>query len=336
MTAVAAARRLAVLQRHLAPCQPLLGRRLASSRNSDGLDAYMQGGWAQKRIMKVDPEDVLPERTLKGQTLFITGASRGIGLAIGKRAAQDGANVVVVAKTAEPHPKLPGTVFTAAKEIEEAGGKALPIVCDIRDYEQVEAAVARAVEHFGGIDILVNNASAINLTDTETVDMKRYDLMHSINARGTFACTKACLPHLKKGKNPHVLTLSPPLDQLQAKWFKHHVAYSAAKYGMSMYVMGHSAEFRKFGIAVNALWPRTTIATAAVKNVLGGSEMISRSRTPEIMADAAHAILTRKAHVTGNFFVDDEVLISEGTTELSKYNVDPKAAQHELTPDFFV
>lgn len=335
MTAVAAARRLTVLQRHLAPCQPLLGRRLASL-NSDGLDAYMQGGWAQKRIMKVDPEDVLPERTLKGQTLFITGASRGIGLAIGKRAAQDGANVVVVAKTAEPHPKLPGTVFTAAKEIEEAGGKALPIVCDIRDYDQVEAAVARAVEHFGGIDILVNNASAINLTDTETVDMKRYDLMHSINARGTFACTKACLPHLKKGKNPHVLTLSPPLDQLQAKWFKHHVAYSAAKYGMSMYVMGHSAEFRKFGIAVNALWPRTTIATAAVKNVLGGSEMISRSRTPEIMADAAHAILTRKAHVTGNFFVDDEVLISEGTTELSKYNVDPKAAQHELTPDFFV
>ncbi len=272
------------------------------------------------------------EQPLRGKTLFITGASRGIGLAIGLRAARDGANVAIVAKTAEPHPKLEGTVFTAAKQIDEAGGKGLPLVCDIRFEEQVAAAVAKTVETFGGIDILVNNASAINLTSTETTDMKRYDLMHSINTRGTFLCSKLCVPHLKKAANPHVLNLSPPLN-MEERWFAPHVAYTMAKFGMSLCVLGMAGEFRG-KIAFNALWPRTTIATAAIKNLLGGDVAMKGSRKPEIMADAAHIIFNRSAKdCTGNFFVDDEVLKSAGKTDLSEYAMVPGA---QLLPDFFV
>jgi citronellol/citronellal dehydrogenase len=271
--------------------------------------------------------------SLRGKTLFITGASRGIGLAIGLRAARDGANIVIVAKTAEPNPKLPGTIFSAAKEIEEAGGKALPIACDIRNDEAVAAAVAKAVETFGGIDILVNNASAINLTGTEQLDMKRYDLMHGIYTRGTFLCSKLCIPHLKKAQNPHVLNLSPPLN-MEEKWFAPHVAYTMAKFGMSMCVLGMAGEYRSAGIAFNALWPRTTIATAAVKNLLGGDQMMKASRKPEIMGDAAHVIFNRPSReCTGNFFIDDEVMRSAGKTDLSEYAVDPTA---KLMPDFFV
>jgi citronellol/citronellal dehydrogenase len=271
--------------------------------------------------------------SLRGKTLFITGASRGIGLAIGVRAARDGANVVVVAKTAEPHPKLPGTIHTAAKEIEDAGGKALPIMCDIRHEEQVAAAVAKAVATFGGIDILVNNASAINLSGTEATDMKRYDLMHGINTRGTFMCSKLCIPHLKKAANPHVLNLSPPLN-MEQRWFAPHVAYTMAKFGMSMCVLGMSGEYKSAGIAFNALWPRTTIATAAVNNLLGGAQLMKASRKPEIMADAAYVIFNRPAkETTGNFFIDDDVLKSSGKTDLSEYAVDPSA---NLMPDFFV
>ena len=271
--------------------------------------------------------------SLRGKTLFITGASRGIGLAIGLRAARDGANVVIAAKTAEPNPKLPGTIFTAAKEIEEAGGKALPLTVDVRDEAGVAAAVAKAVETFGGIDILVNNASAISLTGTEQTEMKRYDLMHQINTRGTFLCSKLCIPHLKKAANPHVLNLSPPLN-METKWFAPHVAYTMAKFGMSMCVLGMAGEYKSAGIAFNALWPRTTIATAAVKNLLGGDAMMRASRKPEIMADAAHVIFNRPAReCTGNFFIDDEVLISSGKTDLSEYAVDPT---QKLMPDFFV
>ncbi|HEU4613229.1 MAG TPA: NAD(P)-dependent oxidoreductase [Kofleriaceae bacterium] len=271
--------------------------------------------------------------SLRGKTLFITGASRGIGLAIALRAAKDGANIAIVAKTAEPNPKLPGTIFTAAKEIEAAGGKALPIACDIRNDDQVAAAVAKTVETFGGIDILVNNASAINLSGTEQLDMKRYDLMHGINTRGTFLCSKLCIPHLKKAQNPHVLNLSPPLN-METKWFAPHVAYTMAKFGMSMCVLGMAGEYKSAGIAFNALWPRTTIATAAVKNLLGGDAMMRASRKPEIMADAAHVIFNRPAReCTGNFFIDDEVLISSGKTDLSEYAVDPT---QKLMPDFFV
>ena len=271
--------------------------------------------------------------SLRGKTLFITGASRGIGLSIGLRAARDGANVVIVAKTAEPNPKLPGTIFTAAKEIEAAGGKALPIACDIRFEEQVAAAVGKTVETFGGIDILVNNASAISLTGTEMTDMKRYDLMHSINTRGTFVCSKLCVPHLKKASNPHVLNLSPPLN-MEQRWFAPHVAYTMAKYGMSMCVLGMAGEYKAAGIAFNALWPRTTIATAAIKNLLGGDAAMKGSRKPEIMADAAHVILSRPSReCTGNFFIDDEVLASAGKTNLDEYAVDPTA---KLLPDFFV
>ena len=271
--------------------------------------------------------------SLRGKTLFITGASRGIGLAIGLRAARDGANVVVAAKTAEPHPKLPGTIFTAAKEIEAAGGKALPIACDIRHEEQVAAAIAKAVETFGGIDILVNNASAINLTGTEHTDMKRYDLMHGINTRGTFLCSKLCIPHLKKAQNPHVLNISPPLN-METRWFAPHVAYTMAKFGMSMCVLGMAGEYKQAGIAFNALWPRTTIATAAIKNLLGGDQAMRGSRKPEIMADAAHVIFNRAAkECTGNFFIDDEVLASTGKKNLDEYAMDPSAA---LLPDFFV
>src|SRR5688572_24326750 len=230
--------------------------------------------------------------SLKGKTLFITGASRGIGLAIAKRAARDGANVAIAAKTAEPHPKLPGTIYTAAKEIEEAGGKALPVLCDIQFDEQVADAVKKTVETFGGIDILVNNASAIHLTGTEATPMKRYDLMHRINTRGTFLCSQLCIPHLKKASNPHILNLSPPLD-MKAKWFAPHVAYTMAKMGMSMCVLGMSEELKRDGIAVNALWPRTAIATAAVQNLLGGEHAIKGCRKPEIMADAAYTIFMR-------------------------------------------
>jgi citronellol/citronellal dehydrogenase len=272
------------------------------------------------------------EQPLRGKTLFITGASRGIGLAIGLRAARDGANVAIVAKTAEPHPKLPGTIFTAAKEIEEAGGKALPIACDIRHEDQIAAAVAKTVETFGGIDILVNNASAISLTPTELTDMKRYDLMHGVNTRGTFLCSKLCIPHLKKAANPHVLNLSPPLN-METRWFAPHVAYTMAKFGMSMCVLGMAGEF-KGTIAFNALWPRTTIATSAIKNLLGGDAAMRGSRQPSIMGDAAHAIFKRSAkECTGNFFIDDEVMRAEGKTDLSEYAVDPTA---QLLPDFFV
>lgn len=273
-------------------------------------------------------------KSLEGKTLFITGGSRGIGLAIAKRAARDGANVVVAAKTAEPHPKLPGTIYSAAEEIREAGGEALPTVCDIRSEDDVEKAVAAGVERFGGIDICVNNASAISLRPTSKTSMRRFDLMHQVNTRGTFLVSRVCLPYLLKADNPHILTISPPLN-MEEKWFAPHVAYSIAKYGMSLCVLGMAGEFRQQGIAVNALWPRTAIATAAVRNLLGGDDMVRRSRKPEIMADAAHAILTRPSReTTGNFFVDDEVLESEGVTDLSGYAVDPEAGA--LMPDFFV
>ena len=271
--------------------------------------------------------------TLSGKTLFITGASRGIGKAIALRAARDGANIAIAAKTAEPHPKLPGTIYTAAEEIEKAGGKALPIVCDIRDENQIAAAVVKTVEKFGGIDICVNNASAISLTPTLATPMKKFDLMFGINVRGTFATSQACIPHLKKGKNPHILNLSPPLN-MEARWFAPHVAYTMAKYGMSLCVLGMAEELRPDGIAVNALWPRTVIATAAVNNLLGGEATMKGSRKPEIMADAAHAILTKPSReVTGNFFVDDEVLRKEGVTNFDQYQY---VAGAQLLPDFFV
>lgn len=271
--------------------------------------------------------------TLQGKTLFITGASRGIGLAIALRAARDGANVTVVGKTAESHPKLPGTVYTAAEEIEAAGGRALPAITDIRFEEQVQQAVDKTVEAFGGIDILVNNASAIFLAGTLEMPMKRYDLMHSVNIRGTFLSSKLCLPHLLKSDNPHILNLSPPLN-MEPRWFAHHVAYTMAKYGMSMCVLGMAEEFREQDVAVNALWPRTAIATAAVQNLLGGDEAVRRCRKPEIMADAAHAILVRDSRsCTGNFFIDDEVLAAEGVSDFDRYAVTPGA---ELQPDFFV
>lgn len=270
---------------------------------------------------------------LKGKTLFITGASRGIGLAIALRAARDGANVVIAAKTVEPHPRLPGTIHTAAAEIERAGGRALPLPCDIRFEDQVRAAVDQAVARFGGIDILVNNASAISLTGTLDTPLKRFDLMHQVNVRGTFACSQACLPHLGKAPNPHILNLAPPL-RLEARWFAPHVAYTMAKYGMSLCVLGMAEEFRPEGIAVNALWPRTVIATAAVQNLLGGDEMMAAARKPEIVADAAHWILTRPSReCTGNFFVDEEVLRGAGVTDFDRYAVRPGT---ELAPDLFV
>lgn len=270
---------------------------------------------------------------LKGKTLFITGASRGIGLAIAKRAARDGANIAIAAKTAEPHPRLQGTIYTAAQEIEDAGGQALPLVVDVRDEDNVASAVAQTVERFGGLDILVNNASAISLTPTLQTEMKRYDLMHQVNTRGTFLCSKICLPHLMKADNPHVLNLSPPLN-MEERWFAPHVAYTMAKFGMSMCVLGMAGEFRSRGVAFNALWPRTAIATAAVKNLLGGDEGVRRSRKPEIMADAAYWVFTQPSRdVSGNFFIDDEVLEKAGVTDLTEYAVDPDA---ELIPDFFV
>lgn len=314
----------------------ILARQLHSTPASNGGLAY-QTVWAQHAVDPVPSDQLLQNRSLKGKTLFITGASRGIGLAIALRAARDGANIVIAAKTTEAHPKLEGTIYTAAAEVEAAGGRALAVQCDIRSEESVNAAVAAAVAKFGGIDILVNNASAINLSNTEDVDMKRYDLMHGINSRGTFMTTKACLPFLKKAENPHVLTMAPPLKNLSEKWFANHVAYTAAKFGMSLFVLGHAGEFRPFGIAVNALWPRTTIGTAAVRNLLGGSPLVQHSRTPAIMADAAYAIFTRASDkCTGNFFVDDEVLASEGVRDFSVYSVDPSIPQHMLAPDFFV
>ncbi|QDC00151.1 NAD(P)-dependent oxidoreductase [Mesorhizobium sp. 8] len=271
--------------------------------------------------------------SLKGKTLFISGGSRGIGLAIALRAARDGANVTIAAKTVEPHPKLPGTIYTAAEEIEKAGGKALPVLCDIREEEQVTAAVAATVEKFGGIDVCVNNASAIQLTGTLETDMKRYDLMHHINTRGTFLVSKMCIPHLKLAENPHILNLAPPLD-MKAKWFKNHVAYTMAKFGMSMCTLGMSAEFARDGIAVNSLWPLTAIDTSAVRNLLGGETVASMSRSPDIMADAAYAIFNRPSReATGNFYIDEEVLRAEGVTDFSHY---APGAKGPLAGDFFV
>ncbi|HWW25800.1 MAG TPA: NAD(P)-dependent oxidoreductase [Caulobacter sp.] len=271
--------------------------------------------------------------SLAGKTLFITGASRGIGLAIALRAARDGANIVVAAKTAEAHPKLPGTIYTAAEEIEAAGGKALPLVVDVREEASVQAAVDKAVETFGGIDICVNNASAISLTGTLSTDMKRYDLMHQINGRGTFLTSKICLPHLKKAANPHILALSPPLD-IKPRWFAPHVAYSMAKYNMSLAMLGMAEEFRADGVACNALWPRTAIATAAIQFALTGEEGLRHCRTVEIMADAAHAIFEKPSRAfTGQFVIDDTFLYAEGVRDFDKYRVDPAAP---LMPDFFV
>jgi citronellol/citronellal dehydrogenase len=272
-------------------------------------------------------------RTLAGRTLFITGASRGIGLAIGLRAARDGANVAIAAKTAEPHRHLPGTIYTAAREIEAAGGRALPLAVDVRDEASVAQAVEATARAFGGIDICVNNASAIQLTGTLATEMKRFDLMHQVNTRGTFLVSKACIPHLRRAANPHVLMISPPLD-LAARWFAPHTAYTMAKFGMSLCVLGMAAEFSTEGIAFNALWPRTTIATAAIRFVVGGDELMRRSRTPEIMADAAHAIVTKPSRAfTGHFLVDDTFLFGEGVRDFDRYRVDRSAP---LAPDFFV
>lgn len=271
--------------------------------------------------------------SLKGKTLFITGASRGIGKAIALRAAGDGANVAIAAKTAEPHAKLEGTIYTAAAEIEAAGGRVLPLIVDVRDEETVAEAMARTVEAFGGIDILVNNASAIQLTPLAQTDMKRFDLMHQINTRGTLVCSKHALPHLARADNPHILMLSPPLD-MQEKWFAPFTPYAIAKYGMSLAVLGLAGELRGKGIAVNALWPRTTIATAAVRNLIGGDDMVSKSRTPEILADAAWEIFTSPSReFTGNFLIDDSFLASRGVTDFDRYRVDPSMP---LMPDFFV
>lgn len=270
---------------------------------------------------------------LSGKTLFISGGSRGIGLAIALRAARDGANIALAAKTAEPHPKLPGTIHTAAAEIEKAGGKALALQTDIRDEDQVATAVERTVETFGGIDIAVNNASAISLTDTLATTMKRYDLMQDVNTRGTFLVSKACIPHLEKSENPHILTLSPPL-RVRPDWFAGHIAYTISKYGMSLCVLGLAEELAPKGIAVNALWPRTTIATAAIENIVGGEEMVKASRTPAIMADAAHVILTKPSRdFSGRFCIDDTLLAEHGVSDFAQYRVD---ATTQLQEDFFV
>jgi citronellol/citronellal dehydrogenase len=271
--------------------------------------------------------------SLKGKTLFITGASRGIGLAIALRAARDGANIAVAAKSAAPHPKLAGTVYTAAAEIERAGGRALPLVVDVREEAAVAAAARQCAERFGGIDICVNNASAINLLPTEQIEMRRFDLIQQINTRGTFVTTRACLPYLRRAPNPHVLTLSPPLD-LRPQWFAPHLAYSLSKYGMSLCMLGMAEEYREAGIACNALWPRTTIATAAVEFALGGPAMMRRSRKPEIVADAAHVILSRPAReCTGRFLIDDTVLYEAGVRDFGPYSVEPGAT---LLADLFI
>src|SRR3954462_9057510 len=273
-------------------------------------------------------------QSLAGKTLFISGASRGIGLAIAVRAARDGANVALIAKTAEPHPKLEGTVYTAAEQIEAAGGRALPIVGDIRDDQQVLEAVAATVEKFGGIDICINNASAINLSGTEAMDMKRYDLMQSINTRGTYVVSKACIPHLKRSANPHVLTLSPPIS-LQPRWLGGHIGYTIAKYGMSLCTLGMAEEFKADGVAFNSLWPKTLVATAAVQNLLGGDAAMAKSRRPEIVADAAYAVFTRDAReCTGNLYLVEDVLAEEGVTDLTQYSY--AGSDAELQMDLFV
>jgi len=271
--------------------------------------------------------------SLAGKTLFITGASRGIGLAIALRAARDGANVTIAAKTAEPHPKLSGTIYTAAEEIERAGGKALPLVVDVRDETMVRDALDKTAARFGGVDIVINNASAIQLTSVADTDMKRFDLMHQINTRGTFVVSKWAIPFLEKAANPHILMLSPPLD-MKEKWFAPHTAYSMAKFGMSLVVLGLAGELRPKGIAVNALWPRTLIATAAVQNLLGGDAMIRKGRKPEIVADAAYAIFSKPSReLTGRFLIDDNFLAENGVDDFDRYRVDPT---QELAPDFFV
>jgi citronellol/citronellal dehydrogenase len=271
--------------------------------------------------------------SLAGKTLFITGASRGIGLAIGVRAARDGANVAIAAKTAEPHPKLSGTIYTAAEEIERAGGKALPLIVDVREEATVKEALDRTAAHFGGIDIVVNNASAIQLTPVVATDMKRFDLMHQINTRGTFVVSKWAIPHLEKAANPHILMISPPLD-MKEKWFAAHTAYSMAKFGMSIVVLGLAGELRAKGIAVNALWPRTVIATAAVQNLLGGEAMMRQSRKPEIMAEAAYVVFSRPSReLTGRFLIDDNFLAESGVADFDRYRVDPT---QKLAQDFFV
>jgi citronellol/citronellal dehydrogenase len=268
----------------------------------------------------------------KNKTIIMSGGSRGVGLEIAKALGKDGANIVILAKTTEPHPTLPGTIFTAAEEIEKVGGTALPVVCDIRFEEQVEGAVTQAVEKFGGIDICINNASAIHLTDTINTPMKRYDLMHNINVRGTFMLSQKCIPHLKEGNNPHILTLSPPID-IDRKWFGLTLAYTTAKYGMSLVAHGLAEELQKYNIASNCLWPRTSLDTAAVRNVIG-SELIKGSRKPSIYADAAYAVLKRESSTcTGNFFLDQDVLEEEGVTDFDKYAIDPEAI---LVSDFFV
>jgi citronellol/citronellal dehydrogenase len=271
--------------------------------------------------------------SLAGKTLFITGASRGIGLAIAQRAARDGANIAIAAKTEKPHPKLAGTIYTAAEEIERAGGKSLPLVVDVRDEAMVRDALAQTASRFGGIDIVVNNASAISLTPVVATHMKRFDLMHQINARGTFVVSKCAIGYLEKAVNPHILMISPPLD-MKEKWFAPHTAYSMAKFGMSLVVLGLAGELRSKGIAVNALWPRTVIATAAVQNLLGGDAMMQRARKPEIMADAAYEIFAKPAReFTGRFLIDDSFLLENGIRDLERYRVDPT---QQLAPDFFV
>ena len=275
--------------------------------------------------------------TLQGRTIFITGASRGIGLAIAVRAAKDGANVAIAAKTTEPHPKLPGTIFTAAAEIEAAGGRALPLAVDIRDDEQVARAVERTAREFGGIDILVNNASAISLTDTPATDMRRFDLMHEVNTRGTFLCSKLCLPHLERAPNPHILMLAPPLN-FEERWFAPHLAYSLAKFGMSLCVLGLAGELRARGIAVNALWPRTVIGTAALRIAMrgAGAEELRRVRSPEILADADHRILTRESRgFSGHYCIDEDVLREAGVTDFGRYRA-ADVREEDLQPDFFL
>jgi len=272
--------------------------------------------------------------SLQGKTIFMSGGSRGIGLAIAKRCAQDGANVAIAAKTAEPHPKLEGTIYTAAKEIEAAGGKALPLVCDIRDEAAVDAAVASCVEKFGGIDICINNASAVSPTPVMNTPMKRYDLMNEVNARGTFMLSQKCQPHLKKGTNPHIVNIAPPLD-MDSRWFKNHTAYTMAKYGMSLCTLGMAEEFRKDGIAVNSLWPMTSIDTAAVRNVLGGDSMAKMSRTPAIMADAAYVLLNQNSRdFTGQYVIDEFILKDAGTTDFKQYN--QPGYDGPLAADFFI
>jgi citronellol/citronellal dehydrogenase len=271
--------------------------------------------------------------TLAGKTLYITGASRGIGLAIALRAARDGANIAIAAKTTEPHPKLPGTIYTAAEEIEKAGGKALPLIVDVRDEDNVRESLEQTAQHFGSVDIVVNNASAISLTNSQATDMKRFDLMHQINSRGTFMVSKYAVPHLAKAANPHILMLSPPLD-MKEKWFAGHTAYSMAKFGMSLVVLGLAGELRSKGIAVNALWPRTTIATSAIKNLLGGDAIMRASRTPDILADAAHMVFCKEARsFTGKFLIDDTFMWEEGVRDFEHYRADPSV---DLMQDFFV